>query len=103
MSDAKFTKGPWNLPDVGTARGSVLVSRGGPHSDWKGMVCSVDAGNYAASAEEGLANAHLIAAAPEMYEAIREAVEDAEKAVNPSARIFGYEKFKAALAKAEGR
>lgn len=45
----------------------------------------------------------LFAAAPEMLAVLRLIVTDAEKAVNPAARMFGYAEARAAIAKAEGR
>jgi len=55
---------------------------------------------------EYIANAHLIAAAPEMYEALKDIIEQAEKTLimlgpdlADSIRVFG----KQALAKAEGK
>ena len=67
------TPGPWGVPDIGTGSGNVLVSKG-KMADWKGMIASVDAGNYRSSQEEGLANAFLISAAPELLEAAKGAL-----------------------------
>lgn len=70
MSDkAKHTPGPWGVPDTGTALGYVGVSAGDQFR-WKGMIAQCDAGNYVRSQQEGLANAYLIAAAPDLLEAL---------------------------------
>ena len=47
--------------------------------------------------DEDEANAHLIAAAPEMLELLEEAVLDAEKCVNPGMRLTNYDKVKAII------
>jgi len=44
--------------------------------------------------------ARLVSAAPEMYEALKLIVEDAERAANPCSRMFAYPEARAALAKA---
>lgn len=49
-----------------------------------------------------LANARLMAASPDLLAVLREAIADAEKASNPSARFFLYDFARAALAKATG-
>ena len=59
------TPGPWGVSDAGTSRGSVMVSAGSA-GKWRGMIAQADAGNYARSQSEGVANAHLIAAAPDL-------------------------------------
>ena len=51
------TPGPWGMPD----RAGSLISAGDVHSGWTGMIASVDAGDYARSRREGIANAALIA------------------------------------------
>lgn len=61
----KHTPGPWGVPDSGTSSGSVLISQGSP-AGWTGAIAWADAGNYARGQQEGLANAHLIAAAPDL-------------------------------------
>ena len=38
-----------------------------------------------------------------LLDACKAAVADAEKAVNPSARLYGYDKFKVAIQKVEGK
>lgn len=60
------TPGPWGMPDSGKG----LVSKKTPHG-WDGMIASADCGGYARSRTEGLANARLIAAEPELLEALR--------------------------------
>lgn len=67
----QLTPGPWGVPDEGTHEGRVRVSAGRP-GEWNGMVADCDAGNYARSQSEGLANARLIAAAPDLLAAVRE-------------------------------
>ncbi len=47
-------------------------------------------------------NARLIAAAPDLLAALKQAVRDAASATNPSARLPNYEQAVAAIAKAEG-
>lgn len=68
------TPGPWNITDI--CRRPLLVSAGGPHGSWRGMVASIDAGDYARSQEEGIANARLIAAAPQLLEALQALLEN---------------------------
>jgi len=66
MSETKFTKGPWEISDIAEthvhqkATGRGVASAGGyqKNVDWESVW------------KENLANAHLITAAPEMYEAL---------------------------------
>lgn len=62
---SKHTPGPWGVPDQG--RG--VVSKGSTTGGWEGLIATADCGDYARSRDEGLANARLIAAAPELLEA----------------------------------
>ena len=62
MSDTNYTKGDWEVYDrwnVRVAGGGRLVANCGGYSS-----------NYEDVVEENEANAHLIAAAPDMYEAL---------------------------------
>lgn len=72
MSEAKFTEGPWTAVDNG-AYWDVLEKAPG----YRGQVCSVhDAENInGITRDEQIANAHLIAAAPELYEALDNALD----------------------------
>ena len=86
----KWTKGPWHV-EVGTEDGDW----GDIYVCHKGTVCpETTVVNFGDPTIEDAANAHLIAAAPEMYEALR-AVDAWE---NPSC----FEKVRAALKKARG-
>lgn len=70
---SKHTKGPWKAgrPDMGTYVGGVL-------SKWiysaDDQYVAVASGKIKGSWDEVMANAHLIAAAPEMLEALEEII-----------------------------
>lgn len=94
---AKHTPGPWEVrkyPEMPNrcVIGSVLGSGG------QGIAHTVGLGK---GTDE--ANAQLMAAAPELLEALEACVKDAEKCVNPGTRMYGYEESKAAIRKATGR
>lgn len=105
MSEAKFTPGPWHVP-TGPFVGGLSVEvraddyfikcpgSGGAMSLTQ-TVCKLDW----SETEEWEANAHLIAAAPELYEAL-------EAAANSSGFQYMFyetrEKINSALAKARG-
>lgn len=64
-----FTPGPWGVVET---FGQPLVSKlAASGIGWEGMIASVDAGDYARSRTEGLANAALIALSPQMAAEIR--------------------------------
>lgn len=71
MSKTKWTPGPWNVADL-----NGMVSRGSAITGWRGMIAKCDVGDYANSVEQGRANACLIAAAPDLYEALGLAFDD---------------------------
>lgn len=79
MSEARFTKGPWGEKNV-LVRGLNFLSHA----------------NY--PTELGKANAHLIAAAPELYEALEDVL-NSKEIVNDDPLV---NKIIAALAKARG-
>lgn len=96
MSEAKFTKGGWSICIDCWADGHVSID-GFEHSAIAVVVSEMDDGS---KKEELSANAHLIAAAPEMYEAMQEFVDRVECGEVRSVKT--YSKFKAILAKARG-
>ena len=59
MSEAKFTKGPWDI-EIGCSQAFVTTENKFIHES----IVDIATGNR----DERVANAHLIAAAPEMYE-----------------------------------
>lgn len=70
MKKPNYTKGPWNVEKETTANGITHISiRGEPdtHLFTGVQICKI---NYHLDFKNDLANAHLIAAAPEMYEAL---------------------------------
>lgn len=99
MSEAKFTKGPWNAKDGMWIDGCYITS-----SSRIGMVkiCSVDSAYLDGHANdsfesEQLANAHLIAAAPELYDMLASIENDAGEIPKDF-----WDKIQATLAKARG-
>ena len=93
----QFTPGPWSLCNwmVGnnTPTGEVTIC--GPEGDEH--ICTMD-GN-----EDNQANANLIAAAPAMYEALRQALTTIEQTLSIIERNKIRDNVLNALAQAEGR
>ena len=76
MSEAKFTKGEWEAVD-GTKIGEQVLFVHVPTLDSKGkVVCRLTrvVDTHIPLNEQDIANAHLIAAAPEMYSALESIV-----------------------------
>lgn len=72
MADTKFTQGPWKaIPDIGARIPDKIYRVVGPSEVVCGDdgICTHDHYNDR-SFEEDRANMHLIAAAPELYEAL---------------------------------
>lgn len=93
MSESKHTPGPWfvhvprTLPEVIARKGAVTI-------------CKCRNG----SLNDGLANARLIAAAPELYEALRKIDRINGSTGGPEAMVREFKHIaRAALARAEGR
>lgn len=116
MSETKFTPGPWyppHLSDDSTTCNCRSIVEGG----YAGGIATVhvhngidsicDGGNEAPPLEEAKANGHLIAAAPELYGALRRivtpAMESAMAGAHKPTCVCNYCAALAALAKAEGR
>ena len=94
---SKHTPGPWGMPDSGQGR----ISKVGANGGWDGLIATADCGDYARSRSDGLANARLIAAAPDLLEALKDMLDGHEDACT------GYgegaaDKARAAIAKATG-
>jgi len=71
MREAMFTKGPWMKSGVRSTSPTYKGHGVGPDSDWVVIVPYNDKDH-----SECLANAHLIAAAPELYEALTQLIDD---------------------------
>jgi len=107
MSDTKFTKGPWEIKPEELERNYIRIrglNLGGKYKIANVLGTCMDGKTYD-SIEEVRANAHLIAAAPDMYEALiitigaLKEVCDVRGAPLPNSTILRAE---AALAKARG-
>lgn len=97
MSKENFTKGPWMIaPESGTF--VYALGPQGTNVFW----CDVQAaGKERASSKECAANTHLIAAAPELYEALEQAVTSMLDSGHSGSSVV-VKSAKAALAKARG-
>ena len=95
MADVKFTSGPWRV--FTTKDGSKLVGVGEQTGEG---ITDCGFGMWGGGDAEALANAHLIAASPDLYEALKEA----RIALNGGPITEGLcHQVDAALAKAEGQ
>ena len=95
-AETKWTPGPWHvLKARGYAHGPVDKNNA-PVVTWTGMARPRQ--------EDGMANAHLIAAAPELYEALEEALETIHALIDEGymAYIHQRERIEYAMAKARG-
>lgn len=92
----KFTPGPWKM-----AANSVQTAIN--TEDNEKHIAMVNYNQRYMTENEHYANATLIAAAPELYNVLQEAV-DEEEAYNSGKRVYAlwFEKAKAVLAKARG-
>ena len=99
MSDTKFTPGPWLVDEVLDHRGNPCA-----YSVWPSHERQCQRNRIASTPDgvtaEAKANAHLIAAAPEMYEAAETALECLEN--NGFARAYVEDLLRNALRKARG-
>ena len=103
---AQFTPGPWiirthqNLTAICTPKGEMQLSLHGVHDGLKPLSVSL---------QEWLANAHLIAAAPAMYEALKALVDVFPSVVKMTPYGVSmdisklHDNAKAVLSQAEGR
>ncbi len=92
MKKSKWTKGPWHLDRFTTADKDITIGEVAVRIDYDDV-------NH----KEQEANAHLIAAAPELYEALAGLVEMAGAHPQPDGSINGpWDKAVNALKKARG-
>jgi len=102
----KHTPTPWEVTgELDYIRISNTDSKNPDSCDGIRQVAHVVQGDYEIpNYEEAMANAqhiiHCVNTHAELLEALKECVADAEKAVNPESRMYGYAKARAAIAKA---
>lgn len=101
MKEEKFTKGPWSADSPYSTMFMVVDSQQQPITE---VQCGTDEhGDYLACEKEK-ANAHLIAAAPELYDALEDLLEQLDMTPELNLDSWGVYTFEAeaALAKARG-
>lgn len=97
MEEFKGTKGFWATQDDEESMATSVVM-----SEFGGILCVV--GTYMTSTEEDYANADLIAAAPELLEALQLSVSVIKNMAEPSqSKTFALEMATAAIKKALGK
>ena len=112
MRDNTFTPGPWMLGADGENIITNYRDENGNMTDenwlkggWAKSVCTVKYASWMGY-EEAKYNAHLIAAAPDMYDALWETIELSDRNLTEAGRTPEcqrvYDIVRSALAKAEG-
>lgn len=104
MTDTKHTPGPWGLITVPTSIGQCHKIGSFPGRLKDNHACIYDDGAPAGHSEhsaELLANAHLIAATPELLEALEDCVEFLQRQ-GPAGATRVAAKAREAIAKAKG-
>lgn len=97
MTEAKFTKGPWFIRATSRSGLEYEIKHSGGEIGWVNDNPSVDGSHQA--------NARLIAAAPDMYEALESliyALENAPPLDMMKEIVLAGDKARSALAKARG-
>lgn len=109
MSDTKFTPGPWCACQKRTIHGDGItidadysISAMQNKIPWYGLATVITSTEGGDRDEEGEANAHLIAAAPDMYEALESFVDFFSCVKDTKSVPEIWESAKNALAKARG-
>lgn len=102
MKQTKYTPGPWHVVPYGDGNSLVICTE--PDGDWR--ICFLATPGDSSGAWETIkADARLISAAPEMYEALRDCIsyrnwQIAAGGVVPSDLIDTWKRAEAALSKA---
>ena len=102
-----FTKGPWHKQELKNGIGIMLGEPPSPEKRYIPIVLAVIPGEIGGYEEERQANADVIAAAPDLYEALKHLVEYIDKE-GPAAKEWKAitewcEKGEQAILKAEGK
>lgn len=93
MADTKFTRGRWVAAQKHSSKAAGLPVVASPHGRSVASVTFFGLGeDFKNHDEESYANAHLISAAPELYEALEAFVAAENDANNPSIGIQAYDK-----------
>ena len=102
MSEVKHTPGPWRTRKSESEAPDDFVVMADKTGE---SICDCTAGNPYMSEEEALANARLIATAPEMLLALKEIIEELPLGADEpfNARFWKINAASAAIAKAEGK
>lgn len=112
-NDTKHTPGPWHCDDVHPDSGSIMI---GSAKDWVCVMChkpddyAAERGDDEENERQTLSNARLIAAAPELLEALKNLVAAYDSAIHDeydgtemlSCLLGEADSARAAIAKAEG-
>ena len=98
-TDTKHTQGPWKVLEHARGRGRTCVttSNGAPIS---AVICEIDTKSVATDDATRLANANLIAAAPELLNALKELC--ADKYLADPINADRMKNARAAISKVEG-
>ena len=91
MSETKHTPGPWEVEDNDGYGGTFIYATG------------VTTAEVVGDSAEAIANALLIAAAPELLEALKALADDHEFGATGAVRQDHLKAARTAIAKAEGR
>lgn len=109
MSEPKWTPGKWEFLEadyIDEVYDNCLpfTIGGGPNHDDLAIIYSCEDANVSVSRDEAIANAHLIAASPELYEAlvylVSESDDEMDEDYNPHAKPLA--QARAALKSARG-
>lgn len=105
MSEPKWTEGTWYFDDIGTPLerpDGLGYLKSTAHDEVQPIIDLGHIGDSGLPAEENIANAHLIAAAPDLYEALLTCQEYLATSLGSASNINPYPLMDEALAKANG-
>jgi hypothetical protein len=100
MSAAKHTPGPWHVKQLMSYVDQFEIR--GPRDSGVMVARTIEWGSAAEGDDPSEANARLIAAAPELLEALQEMVDEINSGDEPGHGSPWHDKARAAIAKATG-